>query len=94
MHETNKSKATRLAIQAVGACFGVLGLSWICMGIGFAIMGIRESDLPAVFFAAGSDRIRIGLVGCGSRGMGGVRNCVDFSPNVEIVALGGDDLNE
>jgi len=39
-------------------------------------------------FAAGSDRIRVGLIGCGSRGMGAVRNCVDSSPNLEIVALG------
>jgi len=39
-------------------------------------------------FAAGSDTIRVGLVGCGSRGLGAVRNCVDSSPNVEIVALG------
>jgi myo-inositol 2-dehydrogenase / D-chiro-inositol 1-dehydrogenase len=39
-------------------------------------------------FAAGSDRIRVGLIGCGSRGMGAVRNCVDAAPNVEVVALG------
>lgn len=39
-------------------------------------------------FAAGSNTIRVGLIGCGSRGMGAVRNCVDSSPNVEIVALG------
>ncbi|MDI6449011.1 Gfo/Idh/MocA family protein [Anaerobaca lacustris] len=39
-------------------------------------------------FAAGSDTIRVGLIGCGSRGMGAVRNCVDAAPNVEIVALG------
>jgi len=39
-------------------------------------------------FAAGSDTIRVGLIGCGSRGMGAVRNCVDSAPNVEVVALG------
>jgi len=39
-------------------------------------------------FAAGSDTIRVGLIGCGSRGTGAVRNCVDSAPNVEIVALG------
>jgi len=38
-------------------------------------------------YAAGSDKIRVGLVGCGSRGVGAVRNCVDSSPNVEITAL-------
>ncbi|MCU0915573.1 MAG: Gfo/Idh/MocA family oxidoreductase [Planctomycetes bacterium] len=49
-----------------------------------AVLGGAASRL----FAGGSDRIRVGLVGCGSRGMGAVRNCVDSSPNVEIVALG------
>jgi myo-inositol 2-dehydrogenase/D-chiro-inositol 1-dehydrogenase len=49
-----------------------------------AMLGVGAGRL----FAAGSDRIRVGLVGCGSRGMGAVRNCVDSAPNVEIVALG------
>jgi myo-inositol 2-dehydrogenase / D-chiro-inositol 1-dehydrogenase len=39
-------------------------------------------------FAAGSDKIRVGLVGCGSRGTGVAMNCVLSSPGVEIVALG------
>ncbi len=45
------------------------------------------SGLPHVF-AAGSDRIRVGLVGCGARGTGAAMNCVDASPGVEVVALG------
>ena len=49
-----------------------------------AVLGVMGGRLHA----AGSDKIRVGLVGCGSRGMGAVRNCVDSSPNVEIVALG------
>ncbi len=49
-----------------------------------AALGIMGGRLHA----AGSDKIRVGLVGCGSRGMGAVRNCVDSSPNVEVVALG------
>jgi len=49
-----------------------------------AALGLGGSRI----FAAGSDTIRVGLVGCGSRGLGAVRNCVDSSPNVEIVALG------
>jgi myo-inositol 2-dehydrogenase/D-chiro-inositol 1-dehydrogenase len=52
--------------------------------VSLAALGLGGSRL----FAAGSDRIRVGLVGCGSRGTGAVRNCVDSSPNVEIVALG------
>lgn len=43
--------------------------------------------VPPVF-AAGSDRLRVGLVGCGNRGTGAAMNCVVASPGVEIVALG------
>lgn len=52
--------------------------------VSLAALGLVGSRV----FAAGSDKIRVGLVGCGSRGTGAVRNCVDSSPNVEIVALG------
>lgn len=44
-------------------------------------------SLPQAF-AAGTDRIRIGLVGCGGRGLGAVRNCVAADPAVQVVALG------
>ncbi|MEX2044722.1 MAG: twin-arginine translocation signal domain-containing protein, partial [Opitutus sp.] len=37
---------------------------------------------------AGSDRIRVGVVGCGGRGRGAAENCLESSPGVEIVALG------
>jgi predicted dehydrogenase len=39
-------------------------------------------------FAAGSDKLRVGLIGCGGRGTGAARDCVRSSDNVEIVALG------
>ncbi len=38
-------------------------------------------------FAAGSDKIRVGLIGCGSRGTGGAINCVKSAEGVEIVAM-------
>ena len=38
-------------------------------------------------FAAGSDTIRVGLVGCGARGTGAAMNCVLSSPGVVITAL-------
>jgi len=38
-------------------------------------------------YAAGSDKIRIALVGCGNRGTAGARECMASSPGVEIVAL-------
>ena len=39
-------------------------------------------------FAAGSDKIRVGLIGCGNRGTGAARDCVTSSANVEIYAMG------
>ncbi|MHC4338137.1 MAG: Gfo/Idh/MocA family protein [Planctomycetota bacterium] len=39
-------------------------------------------------FAAGSDRLRVGLIGCGRRGTGAARDSVRSSDNVQIVALG------
>jgi len=38
-------------------------------------------------FAAGSDKLRVGLIGCGSRGTGAAKNCLDAAPNVELVAM-------
>ena len=37
---------------------------------------------------SGSDRIRVGVIGCGGRGTGAAKNCLDSAPGVEIVALG------
>lgn len=59
----------------------------------FLKAGAAASVLPLLgsvtpVFAAGSDRIRIGLVGCGGRGMGAVRNCIAADPSVQLVALG------
>jgi len=39
-------------------------------------------------FASGSDRLRVGLIGCGGRGTGAAQDCVNSSENVEIVAMG------
>lgn len=38
-------------------------------------------------FAAGAERVRVGLVGCGSRGAGAAMNCAIADPAVEITAL-------
>lgn len=45
------------------------------------------AGVPRVF-AAGSDRLRIGLVGCGGRGIGAVRDCITADPTVRLVAIG------
>jgi predicted dehydrogenase len=39
-------------------------------------------------FAAGSDKVRIGLIGCGGRGTNDATKCLKSSENVELVAMG------
>jgi predicted dehydrogenase len=51
-----------------------------------AAASVLAAPLPGVF-AAGSDRLRVGVVGCGSRGTGAAMNCVLSSPGVDVVAL-------
>ncbi len=41
-----------------------------------------------VLFAAGNDRIRLGLIGCGGRGTGAAIDSVNASPDVVVTALG------
>ncbi len=50
------------------------------------LAGLNPNRVMAA--TTGSDRIRVGLVGCGGRGTGAAQNCLDSSPGVEIVALG------
>jgi predicted dehydrogenase len=42
--------------------------------------------IPAAH-AAGSDTIRVGVVGCGGRGTGAAIDCLNAAPGVEVVAL-------
>jgi hypothetical protein len=37
--------------------------------------------------AAGSDQIKIALIGCGGRGVGAARNCLDVRDNIKLVAV-------
>jgi len=39
-------------------------------------------------YAAGSDKIRVGLIGCGGRGTHDTGNCLKCAENVELVAMG------
>jgi predicted dehydrogenase len=39
-------------------------------------------------FAAGSDKIRVGLIGCGGRGTYDATNCLNAAENVELAAMG------
>ena len=38
-------------------------------------------------YGANSDRIRVGLVGCGGRGTGAARDALMAGPNIELVAM-------
>jgi len=38
-------------------------------------------------FGQGSDRIKVGVIGCGGRGSGAVRNNLDAVPNTDVVAV-------
>ncbi|CAN5589534.1 Gfo/Idh/MocA family oxidoreductase [soil metagenome] len=42
---------------------------------------------PAVR-AAGSDQIKVGLIGCGGRGSGAIKNCLDADKSVLVYAVG------
>lgn len=60
--------------------------SFLKSGSAVSVLPLLGSLGPV--FAAGSDRLRIGLVGCGGRGIGAVRDCVAADPSVQLVAIG------
>jgi predicted dehydrogenase len=39
-------------------------------------------------YAGATDRLRVGLIGCGGRGAGAAEDCLSSSPGVELVAMG------
>src|SRR5437868_7675863 len=45
------------------------------------------NNLPGAY-AAGSDEIRIGLIGCGGRGTGAAENAIKSAPGVKLFAMG------
>ncbi len=52
--------------------------------------GVLASGLiaPGAVHAAGSDTLRVGLIGCGSRGRGAANQAMRADPNVKLVAIG------
>jgi len=72
MSDTPKSTSTRRDFLAASTT--VLG-------------GALAATLPAVH-AAGSDVLRIGLIGCGDRGTGAAGQALRADPNVKLVAMG------
>jgi len=55
---------------------------------GGATLAAGALCVPRGVHAAGSDEIRIGLVGCGGRGRGAVADALKAAPGVRVVALG------
>ena len=45
------------------------------------------ANLPATVFAAGSDRIKVGVIGCGGRGTAAAFDCLAADPAVQIWAM-------
>ena len=54
-----------------------------------AALGAATLASPSIrMFAAGSDKIRIAVIGCGGRGTYDTTNCLNCAENVELVAMG------
>jgi predicted dehydrogenase len=53
------------------------------MAFSVAALGAAGSRV----FAAGSDTLRVGVIGCGGRGTGAIINCLESSQGIEIIAL-------
>jgi predicted dehydrogenase len=49
---------------------------------------VSNLSLAPAVHAAGSDQIKVGLVGCGGRGSGAAENVLSAAPGVQIVAVG------
>jgi predicted dehydrogenase len=64
--------ASRRTFLKAGAAGAALAAGWTAPGA----------------YAAGTDTIRVGVIGCGGRGSGAAENCLDSSPGVKVVALG------
>jgi myo-inositol 2-dehydrogenase/D-chiro-inositol 1-dehydrogenase len=43
--------------------------------------------IAGVAHAAGSDKIKVALIGCGGRGSAAIRNCMDAEPSIHVVAV-------
>jgi myo-inositol 2-dehydrogenase/D-chiro-inositol 1-dehydrogenase len=56
-------------------------------GVVAATGATMAAVLGGLAHAQGSDRIKVGMLGCGGRGNGALVNCLDADPGVEIVAL-------
>ena len=56
--------------------------------VGCATLTAISMPLHAGAFAAGSDLLKVGLVGCGGRGTGAAEQALNADPGTELVAIG------
>jgi len=56
-------------------------------GTSAGVAGVTAAVLGQAAHAQGSDRIKVGMLGCGGRGNGAIRNCLEADPGVQIIAL-------
>ncbi len=56
--------------------------------IGTSAAAAAALAFPSGVFTQGSSVLRVGVVGCGGRGTGAARQCIQSSPGVELVAMG------
>jgi predicted dehydrogenase len=76
-------------ISEKASAAGVSRRDFIRTATGAAVVGSVASSLDRLTgaYAAGSDEIRIGLVGCGGRGTGAAGNALKAAPGVRLVAV-------
>jgi len=75
MNDVERKKITRRAFLKTSAGVTAAAVASNVLGWSYA-------------YPDGSDRLRVGVIGCGGRGTGAARDCANASPGVEIVALG------
>ena len=64
---------TRRGVLRSGVALGATGIAWPSLGMGW--------------HAGGTDRIGVGVIGCGGRGTGAAMNALEAHPSTRIVAL-------
>lgn len=55
---------------------------------GLALAGTAALSIARSAHAAGRDELKVGLIGCGSRGRGALHQVLTIDPNAKVVALG------
>jgi len=62
------------------------GKNTIKTGVAAATTMAVAGAMANKVFAKGSDKIKVGLLGCGGRGNGAIRQCLNADPGIEVIA--------